>query len=250
MKNLYDILEVSEKASQEVIEKAYKVLVKRYHPDLQQTPESKIKAESMIKKINDAYDILGDTVKREDYDAKLKLERQKTTNVNNAQTNNVRYTNPNGQANNIRYYNQYPPQNMNNQYQQSNNNVDYNGDMNYSNKSWQDLYNRLNYREKRKLKRKIERNAKEDYRQMYEDYFRSLGYRVRHRLTIKDVTKIIILIIVLFAIFGILWVIPPTHDWLVNLYNTNIVVRVFADLIKGIFIGIGKFFKNIFKFSF
>ena len=34
-KTLYEILEVSEKASQEVIEKAYKVLVKKYHPDLQ-----------------------------------------------------------------------------------------------------------------------------------------------------------------------------------------------------------------------
>ena len=35
MKNLYDILQVSEKASSEVIEKAYKTLVKQCHPDLQ-----------------------------------------------------------------------------------------------------------------------------------------------------------------------------------------------------------------------
>ena len=34
MKNYYEILEVNEKASDEIIEKAYKVLVKRYHPDL------------------------------------------------------------------------------------------------------------------------------------------------------------------------------------------------------------------------
>ena len=32
---LYEILEVSENASPEVIEKAYKILVKKYHPDLQ-----------------------------------------------------------------------------------------------------------------------------------------------------------------------------------------------------------------------
>ena len=44
-KTLYDILEVSEKASKEVIEKAYRVLAKKYHPDLQ-TDENKIKAES------------------------------------------------------------------------------------------------------------------------------------------------------------------------------------------------------------
>ena len=34
MKNYYEILEVNKKASKEVIEKAYKVLVKKYHPDL------------------------------------------------------------------------------------------------------------------------------------------------------------------------------------------------------------------------
>lgn len=35
MKTLYEILEVSETASKEIIEKAYKVLAKKYHPDLQ-----------------------------------------------------------------------------------------------------------------------------------------------------------------------------------------------------------------------
>lgn len=38
MKNitLYEVLEVSENASTEIIEKAYKVLAKKYHPDLQE----------------------------------------------------------------------------------------------------------------------------------------------------------------------------------------------------------------------
>ncbi|MBO6244107.1 MAG: DnaJ domain-containing protein, partial [Clostridia bacterium] len=35
MKNYYEILEINENASQEIIEKVYKVLVKKYHPDLQ-----------------------------------------------------------------------------------------------------------------------------------------------------------------------------------------------------------------------
>ena len=34
MRNYYEILEVNSKASKEVIEKAYKVLVRKYHPDL------------------------------------------------------------------------------------------------------------------------------------------------------------------------------------------------------------------------
>ena len=37
--NYYDILEVSKNASPEIIEKAYKTLVKKYHPDLQKNEE-------------------------------------------------------------------------------------------------------------------------------------------------------------------------------------------------------------------
>lgn len=35
MKNYYKILEVDVKASKEIIDKAFKILAKRYHPDTQ-----------------------------------------------------------------------------------------------------------------------------------------------------------------------------------------------------------------------
>ena len=69
--NYYDILEVSKNASPEIIEKAYKTLVKKYHPDLQKS-EDKNKYEEKIKKINEAYDILSDSEKRKNYDLNLK----------------------------------------------------------------------------------------------------------------------------------------------------------------------------------
>ena len=75
MKNYYELLEVSENASPEVIEKAYKTLVKKYHPDLQ--PENKKKeAENKIKEINEAYEILSNSVKKSNYDNELKLEKK------------------------------------------------------------------------------------------------------------------------------------------------------------------------------
>ena len=62
-KNYYDILEVNKNASPEIIEKAYKVLVKKYHPDLQE-PDKKAFFEQKLKDINEAYDTLSNTEKR------------------------------------------------------------------------------------------------------------------------------------------------------------------------------------------
>ena len=73
MENLYDILEVSRKASKEVIDKAYKTLAKKYHPDLQ-APENKQMAEEKMKKINEAYSVLSDDVQRARYDRELEEE--------------------------------------------------------------------------------------------------------------------------------------------------------------------------------
>ena len=72
MKNYYEILEVSENASSEVIEKAYKALAKKYHPDM--WPRDKIFfAESKFKEITEAYEVLSNENARKDYDIKIGL---------------------------------------------------------------------------------------------------------------------------------------------------------------------------------
>mgnify|MGYP005780092703 CR=1 FL=1 len=73
MKNYYDILEVNQKASKEVIQKAYKVLVRKYHPDLYRQDQKKY-AENKIKEINEAYNVLSDDFLREQYDKELQKE--------------------------------------------------------------------------------------------------------------------------------------------------------------------------------
>lgn len=75
MKNYYEILEVNPRASKEVIEKAYKVLAKKYHPDLY-TGEKQQYAERKIKEINAAYNILSDEFLREQYDNQMRNQEQ------------------------------------------------------------------------------------------------------------------------------------------------------------------------------
>lgn len=61
----YQVLGVSREASEEEIKKAYRALVFDHHPD--RNPDS-ADAESKIREINAAYEIVGDAEKRRSYD--------------------------------------------------------------------------------------------------------------------------------------------------------------------------------------
>lgn len=150
MKNYYKILEIDKNASKEIIDKAYKTLVKKYHPDLKENLE-KEKAEKKIKEINEAYDILSDKNKKANYDKifqnnfipidkynllieennKLKIE------LNNIKNNYNNYNN---------YFNKYNnPYQNNSNYEQNyfSHNIDTNNHSeNYTN------YNNVNYNQK------------------------------------------------------------------------------------------------------
>ncbi|MBN2654572.1 MAG: molecular chaperone DnaJ [Nitrospirae bacterium] len=65
VKEYYKILDVDKKASQDDIKKAYRKLARKYHPDM--NPDSK-SAEGKFKEINEAYAVLGDPQKRQEYD--------------------------------------------------------------------------------------------------------------------------------------------------------------------------------------
>lgn len=136
MKNYYDILEVSKKASKDTINKIFKIHMKANHPDLFQG-EEKIKAEEKSKELTEAYNVLSDDNERAKYDAELEAEENNNSQLQEIINENEylkqviaqkddyisRITgNYNAYSNN--YNNQYQYQN---QYNQNN----YQGQVNY-----------------------------------------------------------------------------------------------------------------------
>ena len=76
MKDYYKILEVNETASAEVIQAAYKILAKKYHPD-HAKPNEKAMKEARMKEINNAKEVLLNPKEREKYDILLRQEKER-----------------------------------------------------------------------------------------------------------------------------------------------------------------------------
>lgn len=225
MKNYYELLEVSEKASPEIIKKAYTTLVKKYHPDLQPDSEKKA-AEEKIKEINEAYEILSDKVKREDYDRKLQAERitaeKVKAKINNNQNN---YSNSQG-------YNQSNPQKKvirkPHLYDDSNDFEDFNRfQKDYTdmmNEAYNNAYNQAY------------NNA---YNQAYINNLKNMGYEIEYERPFKEKVKIalsVVLGIVAVIIIGfILWLIPPVKAYFIELYNNNEAFKLVIDILNNIF---------------
>lgn len=217
-KTLYEILEVSEKASPEVIEKAYKVLVKRYHPDLQKESDKK-NAEVMMKKINEAYEVLQDAQKRMEYDNNLEEIRKEEI-----EKNSGNYNLENNNYNNL--------------------------DINYHEQQKVELEKQLR-EEEIKRRMQMQENLNMEYQNAYENYLRSLGYRIKKRWTKEKIRDLFITILIIVVIFAILWIIPPTNKIIRNFYEGNPILKAIIDIIiaiiTGIFKGIWEFISNLFK---
>lgn len=64
-RDFYEILGVPRTASQDEIQRAYRKLARKHHPDVSKRPES----EDTFKKVSEAYDVLSDPTTRKRYDA-------------------------------------------------------------------------------------------------------------------------------------------------------------------------------------
>lgn len=190
----YEILEVSRMASKEVITKAYKVLVRKYHPDLEQDEGKKEEAKEKMVRINEAYETLSDDEKRKKYDDTIAIleekeriakekERQqsKTQNINNNRNINVN-KNIVDVNNNI-------------------NNIDNRNNLNNDTKLQEEM---------QRAEEEIQMHKQNIVNQMYEDYYntlRRMGYNVVTVRPLKERMKAYliagIVIILLILIYNI-----------------------------------------------
>ena len=136
MKNYYKILQIDKDASPEIIKVTYKLLVKKYHPDLKEG-EAKIDAEEKIKQINEAYDVLSNPSKKAEYDQTIIHE-----NISQEQYNFILNENINLKKELNYFHNLY---NKNNYYKQKNTNM-YSNNINNNSKKmeFKNIFNNFN----------------------------------------------------------------------------------------------------------
>ena len=208
MKNYYEILQVSHNASKEVIEKAYKVLAKKYHPDLQTSYTAKNYAEQKMREINEAYDVLSDDFLREQYD--FEFRREKISNMNN----NSSRVNTNMSNSDSNEYDNSNQQQTNNAQQNTN-------------------YNNSEKKKKRRIEYRYNNigtidGAADIIREMFKG---GLPKREKRKLVKKDIFAIVLTIVIVILIGVILWFLPFTNSWMREFLFEN----PFFDFISGSF---------------
>ena len=205
MKNYYEILEVNKKASKEVIEKAYKVLVKKYHPDLY-TGQKKNYAEEKIKEINEAYSVLIDEFMKEQYDSELEKQEQAELykKYNQKQTDNNLNDNVNSTNNNKKENKNYKSQ---------------------QNKKEVDDFN------ERMKKHKV--GSFSGIVELCKELYKNKPKRDEMKeITKKDIVALILTIIIVILILVALWYIPFTNGWIRQLLFENSLFNAIASLFQ------------------
>ena len=210
MKNYYEILEVDKNASQEVIEKAYRALAKKYHPDLQQGVKQQEYAEKM-KIINQAYDVLSDSMKRQEYNQKIENETISKEQHERIMQENYELKQ---QINRMGYQQQYQ-QTQQQRVQQ----VDDNTIINMS----------------RVLNEQMKAARRQAYHDAYIQDMRNRGYKIRYKHDIKYYLKAIIIIAITILACFVIYQIPPVKQFFTNLYNENMIFQAIVNIFRNTF---------------
>lgn len=212
MKNYYEILEINEKASQEIIDKVYKVLIKKYHPDLQENSEIKTKYEEKIKEINEAYEILSDPEKRAKYDRELIQEKELAkAKQYEAQTSNK----------NSNTASTYNPTSSNNSNTQTVNKPENNYEEELVNIQKQNV--------------QYQEAINKAYHDAYIQDLKNKGYKIKYKKTWNERLRSLIALLLTIGVLVLIWQIPFVQNYFKDLYANNEVFRSIVDVFLNIF---------------
>lgn len=221
MNNYYKILEVDRDASSEVIEKAYKALAKKYHPDLQES-NMKQEAEEKLKLINEAYEILSNPNSRAKYDATLKQSEVSEEDFNRLSEENRNLYN---EINKLKNYNSRSTYNTTN----TDNNTQDNYYEEDALRRQQEEYQKQ-YEEQLEYQNQIQQAREKAYHDAYIQDLKNRGYTIKYKKTFKDYIRYFITIIVIILILFIMWKIPFIHDYFTNLFESNELLKSIKEI--------------------
>ena len=227
-KNYYKILEVDSSASPEVIEKAYKALAKKYHPDLQEENQKESAGEK-LKEINEAYEILSNPESRATFDKTLLNATISSEDFNKIANENKKL---HDELNNLKYNNK-----NNFTYGSAQNNSYNNQNLNSLTKEQQiELERRKQEEYQKQLEYEAQMQAAREkaYHDAYIQDLKNRGYKIRYKKTFKDYIRTFISIVIFLFILFVLWHIPFVNKYFKNLYEENIVIRTIVDLFYNI----------------
>ena len=214
--NYYEILEVSTKASPEIVKKAYITLVKKYHPDLQDDSK-KEEYENKLKKINEAYEVLSDETKRKKYD--LELENLRHIQSEQSNLRNAGNCSPSvKKTNNIN-------SDANEQYSNLNNT-----NSNYENAYNEDLLKKQkNLQQELEYQKQLEYARKKAYHDAYIQDLKNRGYKIRYKKTFSDYVRSGISIMLTVFVLFLLFQIPFVKNFIYNLYLDNSLLQLIIN---------------------
>lgn len=222
-KNFYEWLEVDRKASDYVIQKTYKLLAKKYHPDLQEDENVRKKNEELMQHINEAYETLSDPVKREAYDKELEQNDLSKEAFDSLQNEN------NELRNIIQQLNLQIKNNVNN-YNRSNFNSSNSTVSNIKNmfNNGNNMDNQNQY-DSDYVEQKINNAVNKAYYDAYIQDLKARGYRIKQKKTWKDYLKFLIAIGITLLILIVFFNLPFVKQYIHDLLSNN---NIFESIIQ------------------